>query len=283
MNIRLTVGSAMLACGLVSGSALAQSGPVTMQWWVPQNGVAKGEVKQYTLQSRMYGRSRKMAIYTPAGYLAEGAPYEVAYFFDAEDYISELGLPATLDNLIAAKKIPPMVVVLVDNNENRQGDLANHKQFADFMASEVVPWARKNANITAEARRTIIGGYSAGGLAAAYVAYMHPEVFRNVLSQSGAFWRGNEGAAEPYEWLTSQYASSPKKNLRFYMEVGAEETQHALGTGPMFVESVRRMRDALRAKGYLVTYKEVPGAKHEPTHWRGALGDALIGLAGNGN
>jgi enterochelin esterase-like enzyme len=267
---------------LVIGSVgLAQSMPVS--WWVPQAGVAKGEVKRYTLESRMYGRPRKMAVYTPAGYSAKGAPYDVAYFFDAEDYISEIGLPATLDNLIAAKKIPPMVVVLVDNNENRQGDLANHKQFADFMAGEVVPWAQKNANITGEARRTIVGGYSAGGLAAAYVAYMHPEAFGNVLSQSGAFWRGNEGSSEPFEWLTAQYASSAKKDLRFYMEVGAEETHHALGTGPVFLEAVRRLRDVLKAKGYSVTYKEVAGAKHEPTHWRGALGEALIGLARNGN
>jgi enterochelin esterase-like enzyme len=278
MKIRLIAGLVALAFALVSGRALAQNGLATMSWWVPQNGVAKGEVKRYTLESRMYGRTRKISIYTPAGYSASGAPYDAAYFFDADDYVGEIGLPTTMDNLIAAKKIEPMVVVLVDNNDDRLGDLANHKKFADFMASEVVPWAKKNAKITTDPHRTIIGGYSAGGLASAYVAYMHPEVFGKVLSQSGAFWRGNEGASEPYESLTAQYASAAKKDLRFYMEVGAEEKRRALGSGPVFVEAVRRMRDALKSKGYEVSYKEVEGAQHEPTHWRAELGEALIEL-----
>ena len=107
---------------VVGVGALGQSGPARMQWWVPQNGVAKGEVKQYTLESKMYGHARKMSIYTPAGYSASGAQYDVAYFFDAEDYISEIGLPATLDNLIAAKKIKPIVVVLVDNSDSQNVD-----------------------------------------------------------------------------------------------------------------------------------------------------------------
>ena len=255
---------------------MAQSSPVA--WWTPQQGVDKGEVKQSSIESRSYGRPRKVAIYTPAGYGANGGPYDVAYFFDAEDYLGEIALRAVMDNLIAAKKIPPTVVVLVDNNDDRLGDLANHKKFADFMADEVAPWARKQLKITTDPHRTIIGGYSAGGLASAYVAYMHPEVFGKVLSQSGAFWRGNEGTSEPYEWLTGQYASAGKKDLRFYLEVGGGETHRALGSGPVFIEAVRRMRDALKSKGYVVAYKEVAGAQHEPTHWRGALGEALIEL-----
>jgi pimeloyl-ACP methyl ester carboxylesterase len=41
-------------------------------------------------------------------------------------------------------------------------------------------------------RRVIVTGSSAGGLAAAYVALMRPDLFGNVLSRSGAFWRGAE-------------------------------------------------------------------------------------------
>jgi enterochelin esterase-like enzyme len=264
---------------LAAVSALGQGAATNVSWWVPQAGVGKGAVKEYRVESHIYGRSRKVTVYTPAGYSATGEPYDVAYFFDADDYLGDIGLPVVMENLIAAKKMKPMVVVLVDNSEDRLGDLANHKKFADFMANEVVPWATKNVNVTGESRRTIIGGYSAGGLASAYVAFMHPEAFGNVLSQSGAFWRGNEGASEPYEWLTGQIAASPKKDVRFYLEVGGAETRRALGSGPVFIEAVRRMRDALQAKGYSLTYKEVPGAQHEPTHWRGALGEALIAVS----
>jgi enterochelin esterase-like enzyme len=273
------LGKSIMAVGALAGALMGQAAPESVAWWTAREGVVKGEVKQYSIESKSYGRARKVAIYTPAGYDKNGGPYDAAYFFDGDDYLGEIALPAVLDNLIVEKKIPATVVVLVDNSEDRLGDLANHKKFAEFMANEVVPWARRNAKITTDPHRTIIGGYSAGGLAAAYVAYMHPELFGKVLSQSAAFWRGNEGASEPYEWLTAQYASAQKKDVKFYLEVGAEETRRALGSGPVFIEAVRRMRDALQAKGYAVSYKEVTGGQHEPTHWRGALGEALIELS----
>jgi enterochelin esterase family protein len=141
-----------------------------------------------------------------------------------------------------------------------------------------VPGARGHFNVTSAPERTIVSGYSAGGLAAAYVAFMHPELFGNVLSQSGAFWRGNEGASEPYEWLTQQLASAPRKELRFYLEVGEMETRKAVGVGPVFIEANRRFRDALKAKRYPLTYVEAPGAQHEPGHWRSQLGPALVQL-----
>jgi enterochelin esterase-like enzyme len=66
----------------------------------------------------------------------------------------------------------------------------------------------------------------------------------------------------------------------FYLEVGAGETQLALGSGPVFVEANRRLRDALLARGYPVEYVEVPGAKHEPGHWKAQLPAALAAVAG---
>jgi len=123
-------------------------------------------------------------------------------------------------------------------------------------------------------------GSSAGGLAAAYVAFRRPDLFGKVLSQSGAFWRGNEGASSPYEWLTDQFAQKPKRPLTFYLEVGSKETLRAVGVGPVFVEANRRMRDALIAKGYIVLYKEVPGGMHSPESWRLHLADGIAALSG---
>lgn len=122
-------------------------------------------------------------------------------------------------------------------------------------------------------------GYSAGGLAAAYVAFRYPNLFGNVLSQSGAFWRGNEGGTEQLEWLTAQYKNAPKMNLRFYLEVGANETGKTAG-GPVFIETNRRLRDVLRAKGSEVKYLEVPNAGHNAEHWRAQLADGIIYLMG---
>jgi enterochelin esterase-like enzyme len=126
-----------------------------------------------------------------------------------------------------------------------------------------------------------VTGSSAGGLAAAYVAWKRPDLFGNVLSQSGAFWRGNEGSNDPpYEWLTGQYAAAPKRDIRFVLEVGALESQGALGgAAPSILEANRRLRDALRKKGYDVTYAEVPNGRHTPESWRERLPDAIAALA----
>ena len=118
-------------------------------------------------------------------------------------------------------------------------------------------------------------------LAAAPAAFRHPDVFGKVISQSGAFWRGNETSNDPpWEWLTSQYASSPKKNVRFYLEVGDLESRRALGgAAPSILEANRRLKDVLRRKGYDVAYLEVPGGTHSTESWRAGLPAAIAALS----
>lgn len=48
---------------------------------------------------------------------------------------------------------------------------------------------------------------------------------------------------------------------------------------PEQLETNRRVRDALRANGYNVLYREFNG-NHTYLQWRGSLADALIGLNG---
>jgi enterochelin esterase family protein len=106
----------------------------------------------------------------------------------------------------------------------------------------------------------------------------HPEVFGNVLAQSGAFWRGNEGGTDEPEWLTKQFKESPRKTLRFYLEVGSEETRKT-PAGPIFIEANRRLYEILKTKGYDVDYVEVSGGRHDPINWRFQLPEGMIYLA----
>jgi enterochelin esterase family protein len=133
--------------------------------------------------------------------------------------------------------------------------------------------------VTADPGRTVITGSSAGGLASAYVALLHPDIFGNVLSQSGAFWRGNEGSTgAPYEWLTGRYAATPRRPIRFVLDVGELETHTTAGTGPSILDANRRLRDVLRAQGYDVRYTEVPGGVHAPGTWGPRLPGDLADL-----
>jgi enterochelin esterase family protein len=126
----------------------------------------------------------------------------------------------------------------------------------------------------------ILTGSSAGGLASAFVAFRRPDLFGNVWSQSGAFWRGAEASnSAPYEWLTAQVAAKPKVDVVFVLDVGELEDHATLGgSGPNFRDANRRMRDALRAKGYAVTYTEVSGGMHAPQYWMTRLADGIVEL-----
>jgi enterochelin esterase family protein len=143
----------------------------------------------------------------------------------------------------------------------------------------MVPWIHKKWHISIDPADTIVCSYSRGGLGAAYVAWKHPEVFGNVLAQSGAFWRGNEGGIDEAEWLTKEIKNSPRQNLRFYVEVGSQETG-TTPAGPIFIEANRRLSQALKTKGYDVRYVEVSGGRHDPINWRFQLAEGVIFLAG---
>ena len=243
-----------------------------------------GKIEAHTLFDSTYRRSRQVWIYTPAGYDAKAiTPYPLIVAFDGDEYRDTMPLPMVLDTLVAARKAPAFVAVLIDNGEGavRIADLGNAHRMADFLAKQLVPWVRKGWRVTTDPKRVIVTGSSAGGLAASYVAFVHPQLFGNVWSQSGAFWRGAEGSnGAPYEWLASQVKAAPAKPVRFALDVGAMENHATLGgAGPNFLDASRRFRDELKAKGYDVTYTEVPGGNHAPQWWKTRLADGIVQLS----
>jgi enterochelin esterase family protein len=279
----------MLAVASLAGQAVEPAptpGTSTRHAVDPRADVAAGRVEELSVPSGRVGNARRVWIYTPPRYAPDpAAPYGLLAVFDGREYVEDIQLPKILDGLLAAGKTPPLVAVFIDNATGtaRLEDLANRARFAAFLGDELLPWVRSRWNVTRDPRRAIVAGSSAGGLAAAYVAWKRPDLFGNVLSQSGAFWRGNEGSNDPpYEWLTSQYAAAPKRDIRFVLEVGALESQGALGgAAPSILEANRRLRDALRKKGYDVTYAEVPNGRHTQESWRLGLPAALARLAGS--
>jgi enterochelin esterase family protein len=116
---------------------------------------------------------------------------------------------------------------------------------------------------------------------ASYCGLRHPEVFGNVLSQSGSYhwspgWLERTAAPDTEPgWLTRQFVEAPRRAVRFYLEAGRFEDGFPLS---LLAEN-RRFRDVLRAKGYAVRYTEFNGG-HAHVNWRGSFADGLIELAG---
>jgi enterochelin esterase-like enzyme len=238
---------------------------------VKRPGVAAGLVKEHEQASAILKQRRKVTVYTPPGYDAKGEPLPVIVLFDGQAYLGDIPAPTILDNLIADKKLLPVVAVLV-HQQDRMRELLCAEDFADFMATELMPWLRVNFHVASDPAKTVVGGLSAGGLMAVYCGLRHPKVFGNVLSQSGSFWYvpGAEKMLDrqppPYAetgWLTRKLVEAPKQPLKFYLEVGRFE---ASGFAGQLAES-RRLRDVLQAKGYDVVYSEYHGG-HDAVNWR---------------
>ena len=283
-------------------SSVAQLPGATPQpWRVVIPGIAEGRVEKHTIKSAIQKLDRPFSVYTPANYKADGPPNALLILFDGEDLSDDQYQVRTLNNLIAASKIPSTVAVFVENVPRRRlVDLVANREFADFMAKELVPWIRSHYNVTKDPKQTVLSGYSAGGLAGPFVALRHPEVFGNVLSQSGAFWwsfehnggvcgsrcpetggRGGDGSRDATtegNFLVKEFLASPKLPIRFYLSAGTFEFDRNGGGGEI-LEGTRHLRDVLLARGYQVHYHQFVGG-HDGLSWRGGLADGLITLLG---
>jgi enterochelin esterase-like enzyme/dienelactone hydrolase len=244
------------------------------RWIVRQPGVPAGKVESYASKSAILGTDRKIWVYTPPDYSAKAPPYQLLLLLDGFNYQHWIPAPVILDNLIHAQKFPPTVAVLIDNPPgSRVSDLQYNPAFVNFLADELLPWLHAHFDVTHEPQMTVIGGYSMGGAAAAFAALRRPDLFGNVLSQSGSFWEGHED--NKWEFLAAQYQASPKLPVRFVIEAGLLED---VSNGePTLLAANRHLVKILKRKGYRVTYEEV-GGTHEPVHWRGTLPGVLMAL-----
>lgn len=245
------------------------------EWSESKPDVPHGEVRMERFKSTILDNERRVWIYTPPGYSAEGEPYALLVIFDGLASTVLIPTPVILDNLFAAGLLPPMVAIIPDSlsTEVRMRELLLHEPFVDFLTQELLSWVHEHYHVTNDPMRTIVSGSSAGGLTAALAALRQPEIFGNVLSQSGAFWVGKD--EEEFEWLVRQYALSPKLPIRFYLDVGLLEHSQP---GDLLASN-RHLRNVLDAKGYELHYTEFNGG-HTYLCWRGSLAQGLLALLG---
>ena len=242
-------------------------------WLAKRADVAAGTVTSDTVAGSRIGGARRVWTYASPGASLRDA--NILIMFDGGIYINRIHTPVILDNLYAAHKIGPTVAVFVDNaGAARSSDYYFSDSYNAFLAEELLPWVERKFGVKATPVRTVLGGSSLGGLAAAYAVLRRPDLFGKALSQSGAFWPNGRSKDDPEpEWLARQFAQAPKSDAFFYMEVGSHESTMALET--TLLASNRHLRDILQLKGYRYRYAEIPG-DHEPVHWRRGLPDGLI-------
>jgi enterochelin esterase-like enzyme len=256
-------------------------------WLTRVAGAPRGKLSEHTIRSKCLKGAwpdvelqRRFAVYTPPNYDPKGPSQRLLLMFDGNGYAgSDLPVPLILDRLIGEKKIPATVAVFIFQSVERSREVGCSEPFADFVATELVPWVWKNYTISQDPAQVIAGGMSGGGLQAAFCAYRHSKVIGNVLSLSGGFgfWPSSleERMDEEPGWLTREFVKAPKLPLRFYLAAGSFENWFFPYS--MLTEN-RRIRDVLQAKGYPVAYREFSGG-HDPIGWRGPFVEGLIAFS----
>jgi enterochelin esterase-like enzyme len=241
-------------------------------------GIARGWIDRHNFASALMDNERRLWVYTPPGYKDGDQAYPLLVAFDGGQAVSRIPTHRILDNLLADRRIRPVVAVFIDNPtpESRNTELPCNKTFARFIEEELLPWVRSQYRVSDDPAQHFVTGASFGGLASMWLGYRLPHVFGNVISQAASLWWGpgfrmdvprSAGGYTP-EWLIEQYSQSPRLPVRFWMEIGLLEHP------ALMIEPNRRMKAVLEAKGYQLKYSEPCGA-HDTALWRGTLASAL--------
>ena len=133
--------------------------------------VPHGAVAEVTYYSKALKRFRRMHVYTPPGYEKGGGKYPVFYLlhgaFDCDDSWTTVGRAGfILDNLIAAGKARPMVVVMPAGHTGPfvfGGPRPTTDDFVADFTGDVMPYAESHYRVRADRAHRALAGLSMGG------------------------------------------------------------------------------------------------------------------------
>ncbi len=218
---------------------------------------------------------RHVWVYVPQQYVP-GTPAPFMVLQDGHSYVQRM--PVILDNMIAAHRLPAMILVMVDSGgSDAQGSERGLEydtisdRYTRFIESEVLPRvaAEYHLRFTRKpAGRGTMGG-SSGGVAAFTMAWFHPELYRKVLIYSGTFVN-QASPVDPktprggWEYHDHLIADAARKPIRIWMEVGEndlhfDDPESSWHNWPL---ANQRMAAVLRAKGYDYRFVYARAAKH---------------------
>jgi iron(III)-enterobactin esterase len=218
---------------------------------------------------------RHVYVYIPKQ-LVSGTPAPFMVVQDGRSYVKRM--VNLMDNMIAAKRLPPMVLVFADSGgSDAQGSERGLEydtvsdRYSNWVEQELLPAVTQRYGVTFTTNpdgRGTLGG-SSGAAAAFTMAWFHPERYHKVLSYSGTFvnqaWpvdpQTPRGAWEYHDHLI---AKSVKKPIRIWMEVGEKDNRfdNPEATWHNWPLANNRMAAALKKKGYDYRYVFAMGGTH---------------------
>jgi enterochelin esterase family protein len=165
--------------------------------------VPHGTVHSHVYWSKSLGKKRNLCVYTPPGYDKTEKSLPVLYLLhgagDNEGTWTALGRAHfILDNLLAAGKVVPMIVVMTDGHAAfAKPDGARGVPFTEDFLHDVMPLAEANYHLDPKPTRQAIAGLSMGGGQSLTIGLNHPELFGWVGAFSAAVGQPETAFATP--------------------------------------------------------------------------------------
>ncbi len=260
--------------------------------------VPHGAVAALSYYSTALGTWRRLHVYTPPGYETGNDKYPIFYLLhgagDSDDSWTSVGRAnLILDNLIAAKKAKPMVIVMTAGHTTRAqgaggggGFLSATDDFAKDFVTDVMPLVEKRYRVMTDRAHTAIAGLSMGGSQTLNIAIPNLQRFAYVGVYSsgligevgGAGGRGGRGAAPAPDPAPAPAAPNPNswenRNLATLdnaaLKKGLKLVWFSTGKDDGLITTTRATVDMLKKHGFNVVFEESPGG-HTWINWRNYL------------
>ena len=264
--------------------------------------VPHGAVSSVYYHSASLGRTRRMHVYTPPGYETSTARYPVFYLLhgagDCDDSWTSVGRANFIfDNLIAANKAKPMIVVMPAGHTTRAptgrgaaapggrsgqapapGAAPARDEFTEDFVTDILPYVEKHYRVVADRAHRAIAGLSMGGSQTLNIGIPHLDKFAYIGVYSSGLLGSRPtpaaaGAPAPAPaapfgnaWAQQNAATldnaALKKGLKlFWFSTGKED-----GLMPTTKSTV----EFFTSHGFTPVFKESPGG-HTWLNWRDYL------------
>lgn len=207
--------------------------------------IPHGTVHQHIYHSTPIDRTRELRVYTPPGYETgkNAYPLLVLQHGHSDSFATWTTYGKAnliLDNLIAAGKAAPMIVVMLDGHPipGSYGDgrsVANVEELRRDLIDVVLPMLHKNYRVQQGSKHHAIAGLSMGGLHSLSIGLRHSDTFA---------WIGAFSASAPKDEAAQTLLANPRELNRdlelLWISIGKDD--FLLEGNNEFVSSLKKQK-----------------------------------------